>query len=117
MIYQYPTNDELKKIDTWDFKKSSVRDFIEFVRRIWWMPDFGFELRGKNVLVLDLHTGGWSGNESIIEALKRNFIFWAVSWVRSEKGGYYRFKIHLKIFKDSKGGLKWKIYWKKQLGF
>jgi len=41
---------------------------------------------------LELHTGGWSGNEDIIEALKKSY-FWIFYWEKSVKGGHYYFTI------------------------
>lgn len=94
----YPTEEELKKIEEWDFRKNSIQDFLTFLESIWWMPDWGFKLKGKRVLKLELHTGGWSGNESIMEAIEKNFVFWMVCWRQSNRGGHFYFKIPLKLF-------------------
>jgi len=42
--------------------------------------------------ILELATGGWSGNESIIAALQENLMFWGMYWMESKRGGYYRFE-------------------------
>lgn len=90
----YPTEKELEKIAKWDIRKNSVIELLEYIRRIWWMEDLLFNLTGKRVLKLRLHTGGWSGNEDIIYALKQN-LFWSMYWQKSLRGGHYYFKITL----------------------
>lgn len=42
--------------------------------------------------VWEIATGGWSGNEDIIGALKENTLFWLICWNLSKRGGYYEFK-------------------------
>lgn len=87
----YPTEDELDQIEQWDHE--DPKGLMEFIREdLWWEPDWGFKLTGKKVLKLALHTGGWSGNESIIGALQRN-MFWMLYWQRSDRGGHYYFRI------------------------
>lgn len=36
-------------------------------------------------------TGGWSGNEDIISAMKDNTMFWMLMWQSSERGGKHVF--------------------------
>jgi len=85
----YPTDKAIMKIERWDGKNPEA--FIEFIREIWHWPDWGFELKGKRVLRLELHTGGWSGNEDIIGALF-NSLFW-LYWQKSTRGGHHYFKV------------------------
>jgi hypothetical protein len=40
-----------------------------------------------------LHTGGWSGHESIINALQKNELFWFLCWKSSHRGGHYVFDL------------------------
>ena len=94
MTERYPTEGELKIIKEWDLtKQEKVSDLLEYIEEIWWAPDWGFILSGKRVLKLELHTGGWSGNEDIIGALQRNILFFALYWDKSVKGGHYYFTI------------------------
>ena len=87
----YPTKKELEKIKKWDFK--DPMGLMNHVEELWNYPD-RFVLTGKRVLRLYLSTGGWSGNESIIEALQQN-PFWYFYWQKSQRGGHYWFKIKL----------------------
>jgi len=94
----YPTKYELNKITTWDFLKKPITEFLEYIRQRWNWADIGyFDLSGKRILKLQLHTGGWSGNESIISAMRDNWIFWMMCWQKSERGGHYWFRIDLRL--------------------
>jgi hypothetical protein len=89
---EYPTKEELKRIKKFDILKDNVHDFIEFLRSIWEYADIGYfkfyKLKSKKVWKLELHTGGWSGNEDIIYELKKT-MFWTVFWEKSIRGGHY----------------------------
>jgi hypothetical protein len=43
-------------------------------------------------LALQLHTGGWSGCEDMIEVLMENILFWSRFWYSSTRGGHYEFR-------------------------
>ena len=87
---KYPTKEDLKRIEEWDFKDFS--GLLDFIEECWWYSDWGFKKKGKKVIWLELHTGGWSGNEDIISAFQSNFICWSMSWLKTVKGGHYYFK-------------------------
>lgn len=97
----YPTADELKTIRDWGITPGTDYDVLgltEYIRERWQYADAGyFELSGKRVLRLELHTAGWSGNESIIEVLAGN-LFWLMCWERSVRGGHHYFRVNLKSF-------------------
>lgn len=84
----YPTEDELKRVREWP---GSFVTLLEFVRSLWWNPEWGWEQRGTKYYI---STGGWSGNEDLIDALRDHKWFWMFCWVSSRRGGHYRFKIH-----------------------
>lgn len=105
----YPFEEELEKVEKWDFKDPC--GLVEFISKIWHWPDFGFTKRfgfgwpiRKKVIKVILHTGGWSGNESIVSALEKNFMFWNLFWQSSERGGHYYFEIPMKREVLRKGG-------------
>ncbi len=82
----YPTDDELKKIAGWNWNDS--KGWFDFVISIWWMPDWGVR-RVRNRIYMS--TGGWSGNEDIIGAMRDNFILWSQCWYSHRTGGHYIF--------------------------
>ena len=94
--YEYPTDEQLKIISEWDTLEKPVTELIDYVRALWWMPEWGFHLKGKRVLRLELHTAGWSGNEDIIGALLSNRPFWFLYWRKSTAGGHYWFTIRIR---------------------
>ncbi len=82
----YPTDNTLKAISNWPFK-DDLPGLIEFLRAAWMYPERFVE----GLQSLELHTGGWSGNEDIIRALQEN-VFWHLYWQRSERGGHHYFE-------------------------
>lgn len=87
----YPTEEELTRIKEWDYK-----DFVglmEFLGELWDYKDFGWK---QNDYTYTLSTAGWSGNESLIDALQENSMFWTVCWQSSRRGGHYVFTIPAK---------------------
>ncbi len=90
----YPIEEELHKIRGWSF--IDFTGLMGFIHGIWEYvaepnPSWcGWKQKG---LVYWLHTGGWSGNESIISAMQENHIFWAMCWLSSKRGGHYKFHI------------------------
>lgn len=87
---EYPTRKELKTIRKWPIttRKDTV-DLLAYIKDIWERWGF-FTKRGSTYW---LSTGGWSGNEEIIEAMKENAMFWMLCWYSSKRGGHYVFKI------------------------
>lgn len=103
----YPTSDSLDLIDTWPSEE--FPDLLKQIEGIWAYHDFGwggltstppkevqtllYDAADKDCLWLRLATAGWSGNESIIAALKTNRLFSFMHWFMSARGGLhiYRF--------------------------
>jgi hypothetical protein len=88
----YPTEEFLQSIAEWDYKKG-FNDLLEHAMQghiygNYWNREP--EKDGKTEW--HVSTGGWSGNESIIAALKDNQMFWMMCWVQSRRGGHYIFE-------------------------
>ena len=95
----YPYETTLEAIAKWDCAKHPFSELLTYVSKVWWMPDFGWqekdevdEFHGK-VRRYYLSTGGWSGNEDLIASLEKAWMFWAMCWVQSRRGGHYIFEV------------------------
>lgn len=97
MSGDYPTEDELKVIETWN---GDWNEWFAFIKGVWWRPDWGWSegrgldelLNEKMVTTYKISTGGWSGNEDVISAMEKNFA-WFMFWVQSRRGGHYIFEV------------------------
>jgi len=94
----YNTNKELRLIEKWDVKE--VFTLLDYIEGLWWNKEWGFikkwgrdDLHNKPVVKLELHTGGWSGNEDIINALLKNQMFTMLWYSQWNRGGHYKFEI------------------------
>jgi hypothetical protein len=57
------------------------------------MYTYRSDVTRKDEWALDLHTGGWSGCETLIDYLQQKcFIFWTMYWYSETRGGHYTFK-------------------------
>ena len=89
---RYPSEEELKTIEEWPIK--SAADCIALARycqSIWEYED-AFTITGKRVIRVNFSTLGWSGNESIVGALEKNWFFGAIGWRESKRGGHYKYE-------------------------
>ena len=88
----YPTDEAIDLIESFDIIKEGQSSFWDLIEECWWMAERQME-RKENEIVL--HTGGWSGNEEIIQAMKNSkYFLWGVFWVQSKRGGHYWFEIN-----------------------
>lgn len=97
----YPSDEDLETVERWQFDApGSFEAFMSHVKSCWWMPEFGWHNDGRTY---NLSTGGWSGNESVIDAMQENFTFWAICWVQSRRGGHFIFELpdHQKYFRSN----------------
>lgn len=89
----YPTVEELETILNWKIKShKDCNDLLDYV-----LPLFerhGFVKKTKRRYYIS--TGGWSGCEEIIHEIKQNYLFWALCWISTTRGGHYIFERRIK---------------------
>lgn len=94
----YPTEEALHMIRNWDLLVPA-RQLFNHIRSMWHHSSWGWEeyeyqnSRDETVTVIKISTGGWSGNESIIEAMMQNNLLWNIHWCQSRRGGHYTFEM------------------------
>ena len=82
----YPPDSLLEEI-----KNDPATDFHALMAKIkphWEFGSWGWRQDGD---IYYLSTGGWSGNEDIIQALMENTMFHLMYWLESTRGGHYVF--------------------------
>lgn len=94
----YPTNEWLNFLIDYEPDVMPILDLIELIKQSWHFGDWGYKI-DKNedgTTTLELHTGGWSGNEDIISAIKSNVYLtqFQLKYVMWKTGGHYYFEIN-----------------------
>ena len=100
-LSDYPTDEALEFIKDYELGKQGPGGMLAHLKSLWHWSDMFCTTQeviaqsdGKTMLktYLELHTGGWSGNEDIITALEGT-VFWLMYWEKSQRGGHYFFEI------------------------
>ena len=79
----------IQEIKEYDVVKEGSESMLKLIERHW-CSDYGtIKIKNRN---LELHTGGYSDNEDVINSLHANYFFWALCWEKSVRGGHYYFK-------------------------
>jgi hypothetical protein len=93
----YPTEDALTIIELWHW--DDIPGWFSFIENIWHLRSWGWsegieksDWKDEEVYRYNISTAGWSGNESIIHAMKENDMLWHITWVQSRRGGHYIFE-------------------------
>lgn len=96
----YPTDEELKRIAAWPY--TDLRGWFAFIKgagNYWPAESFGWsEFDSVDDFkhathVYHISTGGWSGNEEIINAMRENTMCWTLTWHEHRRGGHYAFVV------------------------
>ncbi len=91
----YPDEETLNEIEKFSLGKNleNLHEFIRLIKDHWNYAELGFFKYHPDTGYLELHTGGWSGNESIISAIRKTPMFWSLYWYKSKRGGHYWFEL------------------------
>ncbi len=91
----YPSEETLDAIRNWTV--NDLGALMDFIAGQW--SDYGWFRRQSPKLGQDdgryycCATGGWSGNEALLEALWENRPAFAMLWAASWRGGYHEFHL------------------------
>lgn len=101
----YPTESALEIIEKWHW--DDIPGWFRFIEEIWHFKSWGWkekiephewhnheQYKDRMVRRYYVSTGGWSGNESIIHAMKNNDMMWHLNWIQSRRGGHFIFEEH-----------------------
>lgn len=95
---QLPTDEFLQFIRDYKPATMPILNLVGLIEEAWWLG-WGFKLKRKykGIQKLELHTGGWSGNEDIINTIldnvwlthhKMRYVMWKI-------GGHHYFEISI----------------------
>lgn len=97
----YPTDEFLDYIKTCEPENlEELQEVISLIEESWEHRDMAFIRKRpcNGTQSIEMHTVGWSGNESIIDAIISNFwlTHFRIRYVQWNVGGHYYFKLNLK---------------------
>lgn len=102
--YPYPTVETLTRIESWQIHTANdVRACLDYVKDAWDQTygsakmvestqELAVLVATKGERFLRLATGGWSGNEALVAALKRNGLVSSLAWCLSARGGLHIYR-------------------------
>ena len=106
----YPTDALLDIVRNWS-PEAGFDALLEFIKPHWsyangyWSGPTPYKwLNIEEGVEYYISTAGWSGNESIIYALKKNRMFWLTCWYQSQRGGHYTFRVSNHFKKEARDG-------------
>lgn len=95
----YATKQELEYIKSFDVTKNDWEELMRYIQEnCWYWGATYFNYLGNTWTAI---TGGWSGNEDVICALKENIMFWMLYWKESHRGGLYKFQDAYRLLGDT----------------
>lgn len=95
--YGYPTDEEKERLRTFT---GTVREYMAYLKSIgnYWPDHDSWGWHEKDVIykggerVYEISTGGWSGNEELIDIISEDMVY-ILYWEKHTRGGHYEFRI------------------------
>ena len=94
----YPTDEELAKVRDWP--SDDPVGWLAYIKTLWWAPEWGWSEQSDStwdvsvpICRYSISTGGWSGNELILHAMRETRTLWQRTWVQHRRGGHYVFEV------------------------
>lgn len=93
----YPSDATLKAIHVYS---KDPKGWFALIKSHWHNPEWGWEEQENAPCPWDtkkigrlysISTGGWSGNEDLISAMRENLFLWSPTWATARRGGHYTF--------------------------
>lgn len=90
----YPTEDFLNFLKGYKGERP-IGEVVQIILNNWYYDWYQLEDVEDGKRTLQLHTGGWSGNEDIISSILSNhwLTHGKMKYVQWNRGGHYRFEI------------------------
>ena len=98
----YPSEEELTTIRDWQIDNmGDCEQLLAYVQDRWAYAEY-FTVAKRRVRYFKVgnlqrqyfvSTLGWSGNESLIDAMHANHMFWMLTWWSHRRGGHYEFRV------------------------
>jgi hypothetical protein len=95
----YPSDEELESIRNWPIHTGrDLTAVLSYIGARWNWGDSMWVKLGRRRREwpggplhrrYEIHTGGWSGNEDLIYALRENTVAWMMTWKQTSVGGHY----------------------------
>ena len=88
----YPSDAAIKKITEWPCLDGL--ECLLFVKSLWRWPNYAEKAVDRDGAThFQFATGGWSGNEELICALKSNRVLYSMFWKCSMSGGWHHYAV------------------------
>jgi hypothetical protein len=82
----YPDDETFDQLKAWP--QDDFEGLMAFLQSEWIYPDY---IHRSDDGSWRVSTGGWSGHEDLISALRDNIMWWMFYWRASRSGGHYIF--------------------------
>jgi hypothetical protein len=87
----YPEIETLIRITEWPWADAEA--CLDRIFELWHIETGAQKYPANETTVYRFATGGWSGNEDLIAALRGNTMIWLLTWHMSQRGGLHVFHV------------------------